>query len=173
MSTTTGRPTFSSFYGFGRPTVIREGRETGILLVLQDHLLRDLFGDWPAEPGGFAPGLVVAGAPVDVPPAAIFGLGYAGIASAEDCWSFRFDLGVSDAGDLYPGDVTVTLLVGDHEEATLVSTAADRDPESTGGGVQFCYDDRRPGNFDNVGFRVSTEPVEGFRTIEIDRFDDD
>jgi hypothetical protein len=162
-----------ALYDFGRPTVIREGRESGIVVVLQDDLLRDRLGDWPAEPSGFGAGLVVAGPPVEEDPAAISDLSYAGISSSEDCWSFRFRLGVSDADLLYSGDVTVTLLVGDDVEATQVARGADRDPENLYDGVEFCYDERRPGTFNNVGFRVSTEPVEGFRTVEIDRFDRD
>jgi hypothetical protein len=157
--------------GYGRPSVDREGRETGIRLTLNDDVLRDQWGDWPGEPSGFASGLVVAGSPVDVDPAAISDLSYAGITSGEDCWSFSFQLGVSDADVVYPGDVTVTLLVGDEEEATQVARAADRDPDDLNDGVEFCYDERKPGNFDNVGFRVSTDDVEGFRTVEIDRFD--
>jgi hypothetical protein len=158
-------------YGFGRPVVVREGRESGILLVLRDDLLIEQFGDWPAEPSGFESGLVVQGAPIAEHPAAISDLYYSGVTSAQDCWSFSFKLGVSETGALYPGDVTVTLLVGDEEEATQVAAADDRDPEDLYDGVEFCYDDRKPGNFDNVGFRVSTEAVEGFRPIEIDRYD--
>lgn len=159
----------AEIYGVTNPRVDREGRQSGILLSLSDDVLRQNLGNWPSAPIELGAGLVEEGEPVEIYPAAVLDFGYYGVTSVQDCWGFSFTLGVSD-GVIYPGDVTVSLLVGDKVQDTQVSRGANRDPESTRAGLQFCYDGRKPGNFNNVGFRISSEPVEGFRTVEVDRF---
>ena len=155
---------------FGNDTaqIDREGRDDGIRIVVSDNLVRELHGPWPAEPAPFDGALVVEGPVVPVDPAAVSAFGFSGITGGgSDCWSFRFDLGVAD-GQPYPGDVTVTLFVDGREESTQVSSGARRDPEETTDGVQFCYPERRPGDFSSVTFEVTSEPVDGFRSVDVE-----
>ena len=156
---------------FGTDLVLidREGRADGIRISISDDLARARYGAWPAEPQEFGHSLVVAGDVVAVDPAAVGDFYYSGITGGgHDCWNFSFALGVADDGGRYPGDVTVTLLVGGREEKTQVVRGRDREPEDTVDGTGFCYPERRPGNFDNVTFRVETEPVDGFRAVSVE-----
>lgn len=157
-------------YGSRGTGISREERETGITVAVSDTIVQEWFGPWPATPQVFPTDLIARGAPLAEDPLAITDLRISGVTSVDDCWSLGFDIGLAADGTRYPGDVTVTLFVRGEEEGTEVSRESDRNPEYSGGNVQFCYDERRPGNFGSIAFDVSTQPVDGFQTVDVEKY---
>lgn len=140
-----------------------------MLVGLSTDLLAARFGAWPAEPAAWPSGLVAAGAPPAVDPVPVAGFRVAGVMSDEDCWSFSFVRNVdSESGAAYAGDVEVTLRVRGEIEGTQVARGADVDPEYARDGVSFCYEDRRPGDFQTVTFDVVAPPEPGFTGLDIE-----
>jgi len=109
-----------------------------VVIGFADGMYQRAFGDWPAAPPDVPSGLIADGAPAPVDPPAAAWFRVRTETVGDTCVRVSFERAVNDDGEMYHGDVTVTVMYNGAELATEVAPGSADDEFGGDQSVQFC-----------------------------------
>jgi hypothetical protein len=155
-----------AFSGYAYPPQLAE---SDLMVGASDDAYTEAFGAWPADPIHVGAGLLAAGPPESVEPAAVREWSVWNYSFDDtSCVNVTFERNVNDLGLMYTGDVTVILKVDGDEHGTDVAWGEQVAESGGAGGVSFCDEGLPRTSPERVTAHIVAPAEPGFRGVDVD-----